>query len=686
MRSISEDAPPFDCPILDSPMRFARLAALCFACLFSLAAHAQNAHAQNASAQVANAQSASAETAVAQGISLGQRKAIAAANQAVAIAGKQFAAEDYQAAGKSIRVAIEQVAAADVANSAEAHQSLLPAMQRISKAHTLLQFEGVTLPPFQVPPAPETKPMPTPTPKSKPLEKTPPEKPAVAPENGVSFINAVAPILANRCGGCHINGSKGGFSLATFASLMKGPPEGVVIFAGDTVGSRLIEIIETGDMPRGGGKVSPAELNTLKQWILTGAKFDGPDPNASISTGTSTTTPAPTMAAPTVKRRTGTETVSFAKDIAPILVNHCNGCHVDAMQTRGGLNMNTFAQLFRGGDSGAVVQPGRGDASLIVKKIRGIEGDRMPSGGRPALSEKDIQLITTWIDEGATLDGGTDNQPLRVMSQLAWASSASPEDVTARRRELADDHMKLVNATGAPVNEKITSHFRVVGTASSATVDLVAKLAEEQMKLVATVVKAPQGESFYNGRATLFVLPRRYDYSEFAKMVESRSLPSEWTGHWQFDGIDAYVAIVATDRDDEETITARLISPMTALAVSTRGDDVPRWLAEGVGASTAARKRGADRDQRQKMQAEISQAVAAMDDAKKFIDGKMTPEQSDRVGAAIATRLMDRTNRRNFDRCLQLLEDGKTFEAAFTETFGVSPAAFIEAWLTWVRG
>ena len=48
--------------------------------------------------------------------------------------------------------------------------------------------------------------------------------------------------------------------MATFAALMKGPPEGVVvIFAGDTVGSRLIETIETGDMPRGGGKVSPQE-------------------------------------------------------------------------------------------------------------------------------------------------------------------------------------------------------------------------------------------------------------------------------------------------------------------------------------------------------------------------------------------------------------------------------------------
>lgn len=643
-------------------------------------------------------------TAAAQGISPSQRKAIQATNEAVAAAGKQFAAGDYEAAGQSIRDAIAQVAIADVTTSAETHQTLLPAMQRISKAHSMLQFEGVSLPPFRVPPAPETKSMatPTPTPKPKPkptprpnpVKKSPPEKPVVAPETGISFTKAVAPILANRCGSCHINGSRGGFSLATFASLMAGPPEGVVVFAGDTVASRLIETIETGDMPRGGGKVLPAELATLKQWIMTGAKFDGADANALITAGPVTAglvtgtpaTPPPTMDRPAVKRSTGSESVSFAKDIAPILVKNCSGCHINAMQIRGGLGMDTFAGLFRGGDSGAVLSPGNGDASLIVKKIRGMEGDRMPSGGRPALAEKDIQLIATWIDEGATLDGASDRQSLTVMSQLAWIKSASKEEVSARRAEIAVDNMKLTNASNAPINETTTDHFRVIGTASPATLDVVAKLAEEQMKLVATVVKAPRGEAFYRGRATLFVLPRRYDYSEFAKMVESRSLPTDWTGHWQFDGIDAYVAMVTTERDDEETIAARLISPLTALAVATRGGDVPRWLAEGVGAATAVRKRGPDRQERLQMQTEISQAVAAMDNAKKFVDGKMTPQQSDRIGAAIATSLMDRTNRRNFDRCLQMLDGGQSFDDAFTASFDVSPIAFIDAWLTWVRG
>ncbi len=656
------------------------------------------------------------------GVSSGQRDAIESANEAVQQAGTRFAAGDYEAAGTSIREAITHVESAIRDGSPEVHQLLLPAMKRISKAHTLLQFEGVSLPPFKIPPMPvegnsmpveantpagadpanDSSPMtgpktqPTSKPEPKPRSSSKPEStpsPMTLPEtppgdpNAISFTRTVAPILANRCGGCHIKAAKGGFSLATFADLMKGPPEGLVVFAGDTVASRLIETIETGDMPRGGGKVPPNELATLKTWITTGTKFDGADPTAPI-TGLASPAPAMNAAAerPEVRRSTGKETVSFAKDIAPILVENCKGCHIDAMQTRGGLNMTTFAGLFRGGDSGAVIQPGSGSASLIVKKIRGLEGDRMPAGGRPALAPESIALISTWIDEGATLDSTSENQPLSVMSQLAWAASASDEEVSTRRGELAADHFKLTNASKSPINEKTTDHFYVIGTASAATLDVVATAAESQMKTVKSVVSGDDGDGFYHGRATLFVLPRRYDYSEFAKMVEARGVPSDWSSHWQFDGIDAYIAMVASDSDEKDVIESRLLAPLTGLAVATRGSDVPRWFAEGVATATAARKKGFDRAERQRIELEISQAIAAMGDAKKFLSGKLTPEQTDRIGAAIASSLLDRTHRRNYDRCMQLLADGATFDQAFEQSFGATPTQFIDAWMRWVRG
>ena len=49
------------------------------------------------------------------------------------------------------------------------------------------------------------------------------------------------------------------------------------IVASDPAGSHFIEVIESGEMPKGGLKVSDSELKTLKQWIADGAKFDGDD-------------------------------------------------------------------------------------------------------------------------------------------------------------------------------------------------------------------------------------------------------------------------------------------------------------------------------------------------------------------------------------------------------------------------
>lgn len=609
-----------------------------------------------------------------------QRSIVRGVNAAVAKAGEAYKAGDYDAAGGHIQRAIKQIDLAVKTGSPELFDALQPAIQRIAKAHTMLEFEGVSLPPLRQPKRPQAAEM-----NKDDGDVSQPSGSDPTPDEGVSFTRQVAPVLVSRCGQCHVSDSKGQFNMATFAALMKGPPEGVVLFAGDTVGSRLIETIETGDMPRGGGKVTAEELALLKSWINAGAKFDGPDPTAPIAAGVS---PAPQTPAkrPPVRRPTGNETVSFAADVAPLLVANCNGCHIDAMQTRGGLRMDTFAQMLRGGDSGPIVLPGKGDTSLLVKKLRGAVGERMPTGGRPALSPESIQLIATWIDEGATLDGASENQPLGVMSQLAWAAAASPEELSQRRAALAQQNLKLVVAAGK-IESRLTEHFLVTGTASAGTIDLVARQAETQMKLAKTVVQGEAEEAYFRGRATIFVLPRRYDYSELAKMVERRSIPSQWSSHWRFDGIDAYVAMVAGDGDDEDQIADRLASPIVALAVATRGQGVPRWLAEGVGTAVASRRSMTrDRDARMRLETELSAAFAAMDNAKKFLDGKMTAEQSDRIGAAIATTMLDRNYRRGFDALVRHLEAGESFDRSFQQSFGVPLEAFVSNWLKFVRG
>lgn len=87
----------------------------------------------------------------------------------------------------------------------------------------------------------------------------------------VSFMKHVAPIIVSKCGKCHVASSKGRYGIASYEALMDSDS----ITPSDPSDSNFIEVIESGEMPKGGLKVSDKELATLKQWISEGAKYDG---------------------------------------------------------------------------------------------------------------------------------------------------------------------------------------------------------------------------------------------------------------------------------------------------------------------------------------------------------------------------------------------------------------------------
>ncbi len=93
------------------------------------------------------------------------------------------------------------------------------------------------------------------------------------------------------------------------------------------------------------------------------------------------------------------KTLSFQTDILPILENAgCVGCHGGTS----GLTVGSVAGLLRGGLHGPAIVPGKADSSHVVQKISPNPpfGARMPQGG-PYLSDATIQLIRTWINQGA---------------------------------------------------------------------------------------------------------------------------------------------------------------------------------------------------------------------------------------------------------------------------------------------
>ncbi len=93
--------------------------------------------------------------------------------------------------------------------------------------------------------------------------------------------------------------------------------------------------------------------------------------------------------------------VSFAQKVAPIFHRRCVACH-NARLAQGRLNMETFAAMTKGGESGESFVPGDPDSSMLWTMI---EIGEMPKDADP-LTTEEMTAIRRWIETGAVLDAG----------------------------------------------------------------------------------------------------------------------------------------------------------------------------------------------------------------------------------------------------------------------------------------
>ena len=87
--------------------------------------------------------------------------------------------------------------------------------------------------------------------------------------------------------------------------------------------------------------------------------------------------------------------VDYNTEIQPIFNNNCATCHIPGYS--GGLNLSSYQNLM----STNVIVPGDYESSLLYIRItlpESAAGDMPPTG---SLSINEIDLIATWIEEGA---------------------------------------------------------------------------------------------------------------------------------------------------------------------------------------------------------------------------------------------------------------------------------------------
>jgi hypothetical protein len=98
----------------------------------------------------------------------------------------------------------------------------------------------------------------------------------------------------------------------------------------------------------------------------------------------------------------GAERVDFARDIQPLLAQHCLRCH-GGVQRAGGLLLLPAAGMPAAGESGlSPIVPGMPEKSELFRRVISDDADsRMPAES-PPLSADDKGKLRRWIEEGAS--------------------------------------------------------------------------------------------------------------------------------------------------------------------------------------------------------------------------------------------------------------------------------------------
>lgn len=576
---------------------------------------------------------------------------------ALTIAENHAKSKNFEKSVDMIKLIVDKMKLVAAKGDSRAKKSVRSLSKRLVALSSKLELEG-----YSVPRIPS-------------MDAKPGTEPAA---EGTSFVKEVAPILVAKCGRCHVDRTSGQFSMVDYSTLIRGPMGNRVILAGKPDDSRLIESIVEGDMPRG-GKVEDAELAILKKWVTEGAKFDGDDRNDPIKSL------VPNMARPNqprldVAKATGKETISFGYDIAPILIERCSGCHLNADRIQGGFNMGSMRTLIRGGDGGAPFVPGEPAESNIVKRIKG-EMERMPPRGAPLTSDQ-IKKIETWIKEGAKFDGGDVTLDTNTVASVSKAKRQTHEELAKERKEASEKNWRL-GMPNISSNQVETDNLLVIGNQDPELLAKIGQIGEKVIPKIARAFKTSSRAPFVKGKITLYVFKQRYDYSEFGKMVEKRDLPRNWKGHFRYDIVNAYGAIMPTDDEDKYLNEVLIGQQIAGIYAASLGPKTPKWFAEG--SARVAATRIDKKDPRiQNWEDEAKTAITQMQKPTDFLSNQMNPEQSSLVSYLFVSNLMKSS--RQYGLLLTALKKGNEFDRAFEVIYGGKPTEIATRWLGGGKG
>jgi hypothetical protein len=498
------------------------------------------------------------------------------------------------------------------------------------------------------------------------------------PAAGVSFARQIAPLLVKSCGGCHVSGRRGNFQMASYEALMRSG----MVQKGAGNASRLVEVILSGDMPRGGGRVSPDEVGMLLAWIDRGATCDA-DPAAGLELvargGAAGPQPGPAImpAAQPAPLKPGE--VVFSTEIAPLLLSQCGNCH--GQQTaEANFRMTSLETLVRGGRSGPAILPGKGAESLLVKKLRGvgIDGQRMPLN-RPPLSEAQIAVIEKWIDQGGRIDLLTSRVGLDAVAAAGRAARLSSDELAGIRFAAAEQLWGRV-IPDEPAVAVRREGLLLLGNLPQAPLEALGAEAEKLAGGIAREFGTGAG-GLIKGGVVLYAFRNAFDYSAFWQVILGSERPRGLAGHGGTSGDVVYGAMLVPAADASGDDTRLLVAEQLA-AAALAGRELPAWFVRGASRAVAV-KLVPTAALAQDWKREAGAAVKQLGSTQDFLAGHADPVA---VANAAGGFVMSLAGAGKLAQLVALVDGGGPFEDSFAKVFRSPPAQAFTAWAARAAG
>lgn len=392
----------------------------------------------------------------------------------------------------------------------------------------------------------------------------------------------------------------------------------------------------------------------------------------------------------------------FSRDIAPILIGNCLNCHNPRDKARrNNLDLTTFRALSEGGDSGPAVVASKPLDSLLLQRVKGIDGPKMPPGNRD-LAPETIAKLERWIEQGAALDDGLQAEaelrsyaPSPDELRRADLDNLDPEELDRRVREAA--LQRWAKATSAEPTFSTSGRVLLVSRLPEARAEELRKQINAQIVAIAQLL-GPPAQTVLGGRVKLsvFVFDDRVAFAEFVRSVDGRDPDPAELARANLDAEMPYLVAVPPQPEVEATpakgerrapvprsLAGILTEPLVAEATRRSGNP-PRWLCLGLGASMAQRV-----DPRSTYAAQLRMETLDMIGRGGLIQAQelLGGQGDDANVRAFGFSLLEwigTANRATFTPFVRaMLADGSKFDDVIRQGYRAEREAFLRSWATW---